>query len=525
MKIPGLELDFAPLPAPVPVWHGNVTPGQWLAAAEAVREEGGRLVALWASKAIQSGASSPELLRAEAIFAAYVTLDGLFWLALPLAPHHGRLSYPDLSGIFPAAARMQRAAADLSNVHAKGMTDERAWLNHGAWAADFFPLLQPPEALPPVDARPLQDYAFVRVEGDGVHEIAVGPVHAGIIEPGHFRFLAVGEQVLNMEARLGYVHKGVERAMQGKSAENGVKLAGRTSGDCTVAHAWAFSQACEYAAQKPPPLRASFIRGVLCERERMANHIGDIGAICNDAAFGFMHAQMQRLREDMARLHAAIFGHRLLMDLVIPGGVGRDIPAVERDALLAQTQDIAEEVERLRSIYADHPSIQERVIGSGVVSTEDALDLGLLGYAGRASGNYPDERIEEAYPPYDGLQIRVAKGRMGDVATRVWVRFEEIADSARIIALLLEAMPEGAIANPWKAPEAGLSGFAAIEGWRGEIAAWVRFGEGGLVDRYFVRDPSVINWLGLELAVRGVPVPDFPLNNKSFNCSYAGNDL
>ncbi|PJC70222.1 MAG: hydrogenase subunit, partial [Zetaproteobacteria bacterium CG_4_8_14_3_um_filter_59_5] len=398
----------------------------WAQAAELARRLEMRLVAVWAAEAGLHDASPSGDLPLYA-YMAYAHPEHRHAL-LRTELNTDEPVVHSISPHFIAACRMERSMQDMFGIRVQGIPDDRAWLKHEHWPEEALPLKRDFNAVQPMPSDPARmgiDYPYVQSASSGVHEIPVGPVHAGIIEPGHFRFLAVGEQVLNMEARLGYVHKGVERAMQGKSAENGVKLAGRTSGDCTVAHAWAFSQACEYAAQKPPPLRASFIRGVLCERERMANHIGDIGAICNDAAFGFMHAQMQRLREDMARLHAAIFGHRLLMDLVIPGGVGRDIPAVERDALLAQTQDIAEEVERLRSIYADHPSIQERVIGSGVVSTEDALDLGLLGYAGRASGNYPDERIEEAYPPYDGLQIRVAKGRMGDVATRVWVRFEE----------------------------------------------------------------------------------------------------
>ena len=257
----------------------------------------------------------------------------------------------------------------------------------------------------------------------------------------------------------------------------------------------------------------------------MANHIGDIGAVCNDAAFTFMHMQMQRLREDMARLHHQLLGHRLLMDLIVPGGMASDLDDAARQQLAAQTRAIATEVESLRDIYADHPSIQERVIGSGIVPVAEARDIGLLGYAGRASGHYADERIEEAYAPYDRLTVKVPEGKYGDVATRVWVRFEEIADSARMIIELLDMLPEGSVRATWTPPDAGVSGFAAIESWRGEIAAWVRFGTGGLVDRYFVRDPSVINWLGLELAAREVPVPDFPLNNKSFNCSYAGNDL
>ncbi|RMD65253.1 MAG: hydrogenase subunit, partial [Planctomycetota bacterium] len=257
----------------------------------------------------------------------------------------------------------------------------------------------------------------------------------------------------------------------------------------------------------------------------IANHIGDIGAICNDAAFAFMHAQMQRLREEVARVHHDIFGHRLLFDTIVPGGVSIDPDAAQLASLKEHTEELAAEVVHLRSIYEDHPSIQERVVGSGRVSAEDARDIGLLGYAGRASGHCPDERIEEAYPPYDELDVGVARGQNGDVADRVRVRFEEIADSARLICEMIERLPDGPVATEWSAPEAGVSGFAAIEGWRGEIACWVRFGKHGRIDRWFVRDPSVINWLGLELAVREVPVSDFPLNNKSFNCSYSGNDL
>jgi len=213
------------------------------------------------------------------------------------------------------------------------------------------------------------------------------------------------------------------------------------------------------------------------------------------------------------------------MDAIVVGGVAVDPDAQALRALIEQTRAIAAEVEHLRAIYADNPSIQERVIGSGPVSIDDAKDIGLLGYVGRASGNYPDERIEEAYPPYDSLDVNVPQGKLGDVATRVWVRFEEIADCARMIVQLLDTLPDGDIQAPWQPPEAGISGFSAIESWRGEIACWLRFGEAGVLDRYFVRDPSMINWLGLELAVREVPVPDFPLNNKSFNCSYSGNDI
>ncbi|MFQ5345967.1 MAG: NADH-quinone oxidoreductase subunit C, partial [Mariprofundus sp.] len=408
---------------------------------------------------------------------------------------------PSVSKHFIAASRMERHIQDMFGIDVTNTPDNRRWLKHEHWPQDAHPLLR--EFSRDTKMEWMQgQYPFVQSGSEGVYEIPVGPVHAGIIEPGQFRFLAVGEQILNMEQRLGFVHKGIERAMKGRTAEEGVRLASRVSGDSTVGHAWAFAQACEYAAHIGVPKRASYLRGVLCERERMANHIGDVGAICNDTAFAFMHHQCLRLREDMARLHAELFGHRLLMDTIVAGGVAVDVNREARRKLIDQTRALAAEVEHLRAIYADNPTIQERVIGSGVVSVEDARDIGLLGYAGRASGDYPDERIEEAYPPYDELDVNIPQGKLGDVATRVWVRFEEIADSARMIIWLLENLPEGDIRADWQAPEPGISGFSAIESWRGEIACWLRFGTKGTIDRYFVRDPSVINWLGLELAVR-----------------------
>jgi len=504
----------------------EIMPLEWSHAAREARRLDMRLVAIWAAEA---GCHDQDQNRKHGFYAYMAFAHAEHRHALlrtPLSAEDPEL--PSVASEYIAASRMERHMADMFGIRIANSPDARPWIKHEHWPADAHPL----RAGFPGDASVGRDgpdvtrhYAFVESGSEGVYEIPVGPVHAGIIEPGHFRFLAVGEQILNMEARLGFVHKGIERAMQGRRAGDGVRLAARVSGDTAVAHAWAFAQACEYASYLDVPRRASFIRAILCERERIANHIGDIGAICNDAAFAFMHMQMQRLREDMARLHREIFGHRLLFDTIVPGGVVRDIDAAQLSRLKEHTCAMAAEVEHLRAIYADHPSIQERVIGSGHVSVQDARDIGLLGYAGRASGDYPDERIEEAYAPYDEFEVGIARGKLGDVATRVWVRFEEIADSARLIGEMCDRMPDGPIQTNWLPPEAGVSGFAAIEGWRGEIAAWVRFGEGGLIDRYFVRDPSVINWLGLELAVREVPVPDFPLNNKSFNCSYSGNDV
>lgn len=503
----------------------QIRESDWAHAAHEARRLDMRLVAVWAAE----GCAHDITAAGDSLYAymavvhrehGYILLRTELCFANPVLP--------SISAYYIGACRMERTIQDLFGIVIANSPDSRAWVKHEHWAINAYPLrstFEPQDTIRPEPGQPVTDYPYVRCASPGVYEIPVGPVHAGIIEPGHFRFLAVGEQILNMEERLGYVHKGIERTMQGRRAEEGVKLAARVSGDTSVGHAWAFVRACENASGVEVPRRASYLRGLLCERERMANHIGDIGAVCNDAAFGFMQAQMQRLREEMARLHRRCFGHRLLMDTIIPGGVAGDLDTEQVEALKRQTREMAEEVASLRHIYEENPSIQERVIGSGSVSLEDAHDIGLLGFAGRASGDRADVRLEERYAPYDELEVGVALGKGGDVAARVDVRFEEIAFSAQMVTKLLDGLPEGDILTGWQPPEVGVSGFAAIEGWRGEVVAWVRFGVNGLIDRCFVRDPSVINWLGLELAVRDVPVPDFPLNNKSFNCSYSGNDL
>lgn len=494
----------------------------WAQAAEEAKRLDMRFVAVWAALAGEHDESN--VLYAYMAFAHPEHRHVL--LRTPLNEEQAELL--SITEHYIAAYRMERHMQDMFGIVVKDIPDSRPWIKHEHWQEDAHPLLQSFDGKTPMQPAPERahiDYDYIPCESESVYEIPVGPVHAGIIEPGHFRFLAVGEKILNMEERLGYVHKGIEKAMQGRTGDEGLPLAGRVSGDSTVGHSWAFAQACEYAADIETSKRCNYLRAILCERERIANHIGDIGAICNDAAFAFMHVQCSRLREDMARLHQQIFGHRLLMNTLTLGGVSHDITETMCQCLLKQTRHIAAEVEHLRSIYADTPSIQQRVIGAGIVSIDEARDIGLLGYVGRASGHCPDERIEEGYSPYDELDIPIPEGEQGGVATRVWVRFEEIAHASRMLIQLLENLPKGNIQTPWHAPEQGVSGFAAIESWRGEIAAWVRFGKDGLLDRYFVRDPSVINWLGLELAVRTVPVPDFPLVNKSFNCSYSGHDV
>lgn len=528
MKIPGLDVEFAALPAPVPVWYGTVNAQQWSAAATAVRDEGGRLVALWAGKAIENRADRACISRAEAIFAAYVTLDGLFWLALPLTLQDGVAAYPDLSVIFPAAARMQRAAEDLSNVHAQDATDTRPWLNHGAWDAQQHPLLQSTDPLPTPDPQALVDYPFVRVEGDGVHEIAVGPVHAGIIEPGHFRFSLVGEKVLRLEQRLGYTHKGTEQRMTQLDPLQAYRLAGRVSGDSTVAYAWAYCMALESATQTEITPAAKWLRALMLERERVANHLGDLGALGNDAAFAFALAQFSRLREDWLRGSKAAFGHRLMMDCVVPGGVRNDLTREQADAMVQSCKAVEQEVRRLQAVFEAHAGLQDRLMTTGRVEPALAAQLGLTGLAGRASSQAWDVRCDHPFTPYDKLEVKMTTHHNGDVAARAQVRFDEVYESLRLIQRILCELPDGGYQTEVHLPASACRGIGWVEGWRGEILVALELADAThakRIARCHLHDPSWQNWPVLQHAVMGNIVADFPLINKSFNLSYSGHDL
>jgi len=299
MRIPGLDLEFDRLPAPLPIWRARVDADAWQVAARAVAAAGGRLVALWGADRGGRAAGG------YAVCAAYALADGLAWLDLPLATDAP--AYPDLSAQFPCAVRMQRAAADLLGIVAIGARDTRPWLDHGAWPADRFPLHEQDPERAVGECATGVDYPFVRVAGDGVHEIPVGPVHAGVIEPGHFRFSVVGEKVLRLEERLGYTHKGIEKRFTELAPLDAHHLAGRVSGDSTVAYAWAYCMALESAAACAIAPRAAWLRALLLERERIANHLGDLGALGNDAALTFGLAQFSRLREDWLRVSKEVF--------------------------------------------------------------------------------------------------------------------------------------------------------------------------------------------------------------------------
>jgi Ni,Fe-hydrogenase III large subunit/Ni,Fe-hydrogenase III component G len=507
------DLQAQRLPGVLPAWHASTQ--DLRSVAEKARGQKARLVALWASD---------ERARAGgfALHVAFGLRAGLLWLTVPLEAEHPR--YPGIDDLFPAANRMQRAAYDLVGVHAQGGADHRKWLRHGAWPGGVFPLRKDFDA--GAGFEPVPDhYPFIRVEGEGVHEIPVGPVHAGTIEPGHFRFSIVGETILKLEERLGYKHKGIEKRFEALGAEEGARLAGRVSGDSTVAYAWAYAMALEAACGVEPPARALALRAVALELERVANHLGDLGYLGNDVALSFGFFQFWRLKETLLRVNRELFGHRYLMDFIVAGGVARDLAREGTQHLSEVLTSIQKETSTLRAIYDEHAGAQDRFIMTGQIAPELAERFGLTGFAGRASGQACDLRSDHPVPPYAGLNVQVAGHIRGDVAARVSVRFEELAESLRLIDKLITQLPESAPGAPIGIPQPGSRGCGWVEGWRGEVFIALETGVNGGLHRVHAHDPSWQNWPVLERAVLGNIVPDFPLINKSFNLSYSGHDL
>jgi Ni,Fe-hydrogenase III large subunit len=428
-------------------------------------------------------------------------------------------AYPSVSFHHAPALRPERAVRDLFGLRPEGLPDPRPWLDHGHWGLAH-PLGADKAAAPAAAA-----YAFLPATGESLHQIPVGPVHAGIIEPGHFRITASGETIVRLEERLGYAHRGIDGLIAGASLARAARLASRTSGDSAVAFSLAFARAAEAALDCDVPPRAVWLRALMGEMERLANHLGDIGAICNDAAFALMHAHCGVLREHVLRAADAAFGHRLMFDAVVPGGVAADLDAAGTAAVRATLAEIRHRFPRLVGLYDDTASLQQRTVGTGVVSPALARQYGAGGPVGRASGRGFDARRLPGYPPYDGLAFDVPMRREGDVNARVWQRILEVEQSLALVDQILEGLPAGEIRAPVPATGEPREGMALVEGFRGDVLAWLRLAPDGTVARCHLRDPSWFQWPLLEAAIEGNIVADLPLCNKSFNCSYAGHDL
>jgi Ni,Fe-hydrogenase III large subunit len=411
--------------------------------------------------------------------------------------------YPSVGALHAPAIRLERAARDLFGLDPVGLPDTRPWLEHGA----------NPTA-----------YPFLPVEGEGLHQIPVGPVHAGIIEPGHFRFTADGETVVRLEQRLGYVHKGIDHLMHGATLDQATRLAGRVSGDSTAAYAFAFARAVEAALGIEPPPRAAWLRGVMAEMERIANHLGDFGAICNDASFSLMLAHCAMLRERVLRCAVTCFGHRLMMDRIVPGGVAVDLTEDGIAGIRSLIDEIRARFPALVDLYDKTASLQDRTVGTGLLSADLARRFGAGGYVGRASGRDFDARRSIGYPPYDRLHFEVPVLTEGDVNARALIRVKEIDQSLSLIEQMLNQLPAGEVRVAVE-PHGPAEGLAIAEAFRGDVLVWLRFDPVGGIDRCHLRDASWFQWPLLEAAIEGNIVADFPLCNKSFNCSYSGHDL
>ena len=425
--------------------------------------------------------------------------------------------FPSVGKLHPPAIRLERAIQSLFGLQAEDLPDGRPWLDLGFWGVKH-PLGARREA-----AQTREPYAFLSAEGEGLHQIPVGPVHAGIIEPGHFRFTANGETVVRLEQRLGYVHKGIESLMAGATLDKASRLAGRTSGDSTVAYALAFAQAVEAALTVEVPPRAIYLRALMAELERLANHFGDIGAVCNDASFVLMHTQCGILREKTLRLADSCFGHRLMMDCIVPGGVANDFASNSVVTLRAFLQEVRRIFPQLIELYDNTASLQDRTVATGIVPPVLVRQFGAGGHVGRASGRAFDARRTPGYAPYNQLSFEVPVLDAGDVNARVWIRIREIEQSLSLIEQMVDRLPDGSVRVAVTAT--GINeGLGLAEAFRGDVLIWLRL-DGAHVVRCHLRDASWFQWPLLEAAIEGNIVADFPLCNKSFNCSYSGHDL
>ena len=447
----------------------------------------------------------------------------VFVVASALVPEDDR-AFPSLATRSYLASRFEREILDLFGLLPANHPDLRRLPLHQFWPAAYHPLLKDAEqpAEFPDDGTP---YPFRRVEGEGIHEITVGPVHAGIIEPGHFRFSVEGETIINLESRLYFVHKGIEKLFETMTPAAGVELAERISGDSSVAHAMAFCQAVESLAGVTIPPRAAYLRVVLLELERIYNHIADVGAICTDTGFAVANAHAMRLREEALRLNDRLVGHRLLRRALVLGGTQCDLsPSQVRDARVTLARIICD-FDEVVDIAINNSSVLDRLHTTGQLTKQTARDMQVVGLAARASGIDADARRDHPFAAYGKLPIRVPLFDSGDVWARMMVRVEETHEAFNLITRALDALPEGEIVDSIATLPAGVSGFGLVEGWRGPIWHWVVIGDQNLMSRVKIKDPSFANWPALNYAILKNIVPDFPLVNKSFNLSYAGNDL
>jgi Ni,Fe-hydrogenase III large subunit len=366
---------------------------------------------------------------------------------------------------------------------------------------------------------------FFRVEGEEVHEVAVGPVHAGIIEPGHFRFQCHGEDVFHLEISLGYQHRGVERALAGGPDKRTIHYMETLAGDTTVGHATAYCEAVEALSGVSAPAKAQVLRGIALELERIANHAGDLGALAGDVGYLPTLSYCGRIRGDVLNMTGLICGNRFGRGLVKPGGVGLDVGPEMRDELLTRLEAAEKDLTVAVNLLWSTSSVMARFEGTGALSRKTCDAMGLVGPPARACGADRDIRRDMPLGIFQLAQIPVSTWHSGDVFARGYVRWLEIQRSIAFVREQLESLPDGAVRSAARPLVPNRVAVSLVEGWRGEICHVVLTDAQGKFARYKVVDPSFHNWFGLAYALRGQQISDFPLCNKSFNLSYCGHDL
>jgi Ni,Fe-hydrogenase III large subunit/Ni,Fe-hydrogenase III component G len=434
-------------------------------------------------------------------------------LELPLADD---AAVPSLAHLSFPAGRFEREMMDLFGITPVGHPQPRRLVRHAHWPEEWHPMRRDAGAAPEFSAT--GRFPFLTVEGQGVYEIPVGPVHAGLIEPGHFRFSVVGESVLKLKARLWFVHRGIEKLFEGRPVTESTVLAERISGDTSAGHALAHCLAVEDARGADVPDDVHRTRALVVELERLYNHATDLGALANDVGFALANAHAQHVRERLLRINAQVTGHRLLRGAIHPGGA-----ALQALPDPAELRALADDVAEIAELTLKNSVIFDRFSDTATLHPEDARALGCLGYVARASGMATDARLDH---PTVTLPVREVAATAGDVLARYTVRRDEFAASVHLACDLIGDIGE---ATQFTAtlPDAGgaCSGVGIVEGWRGTIVHRVELNEGGVITRSKIVDPSWFNWPALPVAMADTIVPDFPLANKSFNLSYAGNDL
>ena len=433
--------------------------------------------------------------------------------------------FPSIAARHPAANWFEREVMDYLGPTPLGHPNPNRVALHDDWPEGAWPLRKGFDERQSVPRVGGQFRAYRPVTGEGVFHLPVGPVHAGVIEPGHFRFGVAGEPVLYLQLRLFYVHKGIEKRFERLPWRHGLFLAESISGDTAVGHALAYAHAIERLAGVEPPPRARHLRVVLLELERIYNHVADIGAIATDVAFTVPASRAQALRERLVRIQERLFGSRLLRGTVALGGVKCDLTVGRRRELRLHLDRLERDFDDLVTLLMDSGTFTDRVDGTGVLESQVARDLGVVGIVARGSGLDLDLRRDQPHDAYPGLRLAVPVEEGGDVRARLMVRAREVGQSLSILRQVLEDLPEGAVLGPL--PDvlpAGASALGWAEGWRGECLHWIRTDDRGGLDRVKVTDPSFKNWPALVRAVPGNIVPDFPVINKSFNLSYSGND-